>query len=178
QLLAAVTIRGGTSPTVTAPSGWTLVRSDAISTTVAQYVYRHRAGPSEPASWTWGFSKRESAAGTVSAFANVDPTNPVNAASGSANATSSSSITTSATSASRCGSLLVGLYGIARATSISPSTGMTEGAEAASSNGKHLASSEVSIRGMAATGTTGNPPATAGAPFVSIGQLVVLNPAG
>jgi hypothetical protein len=176
-LLAAVTVRGGTSPTVTAPAGWALVRSDAISTTVAQYVYRRLAGSTEPATWTWTFSKSESAAGTVSAFAGVDPTNPIAASSGSPNATSSASIATVATTASRSTSLLVGLFGIARATTIAAPTSMTAGAQAASSGGTYLAASEVSSVLLPAAGGTGAPSAVAGTSFVSIGQLVVLNPA-
>ncbi len=176
-LIAAITIRGGTSPRVTAPAGWTLIRSDAISTTVAQLVYRHTAGGSEPSSWTWPFSKKESAAGTVSAFGGVDPTNPIAAVSGSTNVASSVSITTATSASNRTGSVLVGLFGMARATTIASPVGMTEGAEAASAGGTYLASSEVATRWLTATGDTGAPTATANAPFVSIGQLVVVNPA-
>jgi hypothetical protein len=54
---------------------------------------------------------------------------------------------------------------------------MTGGAQAQSSAGTYLAASEVSFRLLSAVGTTGTPSATAGTAFVSIGQLVVLNPA-
>lgn len=174
-LLAAVTIRGGTSPTLTAPAGWTLVRSDAISTTVAQYVYRHRAGTTEPGSWT--FSRAESAAGTVSAFAGVDSIDPIAGSTGSANAASSPSISTGAATSTRAASMLVGFFGIARATTIAPPAAMSEGAEAASMGVTYLATSEVSMAVVSAIGSTGTRTAIAAASSVSIGQLVVLNPA-
>ena len=177
QLVAAVTVRGGTSPIVTPPTGWTLVRSDAISTTIAQYVYRRLAGSSEPSGWTWTFSKSEAAAGTITALAAVDPITPIGSTSGSRNATSSTSIATSATSAATSGGLLVGFYGIARATTIAPAGGMTEGAEAAAGQGTYLATSEVSLRALGGAGATFNPTAMAAAASVSIGQLIVLNPA-
>jgi hypothetical protein len=178
-LLAAITVRGGTSPVVTAPAGWTLVRSDAISTTVAQHVYRHLAGSSETGSstWTWTFSKAEAAAGTISAFAGVDPIAPIDASTGSSNAVSSTSISTGAAAASRAGSVLVGLFGIARSTAIAAPFAMIEGAEAASTAGSYFATSEVSTTFLAAAGSAGPRTATAGTASVSIGQLVVLNPA-
>jgi hypothetical protein len=177
QLIAAVTLRGGTTARVTAPSGWTLVRSDAISTTMAQAVYRHRAAASDPASWTWTFSKKESAAGTIGAYDGVDPTNPIGAATGSPNTTSSRSIATTAASAPNAGGLLLGIYGIARATTIASGSGMTDAIEAASSSGSRLASSALATLPLSSDGRTPNPTALATLGAVSIGQLVVLNPA-
>jgi len=178
-LLAAVTVRGGASPTVIAPAGWTLVRSDAVSTTIAQSVYSHVVGSSETGSgtWTWTFSKAEAAAGTISAFAAVDLVSPIAGSTGSPNAVSSTSITTGSATATRPGSLLVGLFGIARATTIAPPWAMIEGAEAAATAGSYLATSEVSTTFLSAAGSAGTRTATAAAASVSIGQLVVLNPA-
>jgi hypothetical protein len=176
-LVAAITVRGGTSPTLTAPAGWTLVRSDAVSTTVAQYVYRHLAESSDGGTWTWTFSKAEGAAGTVSAFAGVDPIDPIAGSTGSPNAVSSASIATGPATSSRDGSMLVGLFGMARSTTIAPPSGMTEGAEAASIAGSYFATSQVSMTVLSAAGSSGTRTATAAAASVSIGQLVILNPA-
>jgi hypothetical protein len=178
-LLAAITLRGGTSPTVTAPAGWTLVRSEAISTTIAQYVYRHAAGASDTGSstWTWTFSKPEGAAGTISAFAGVDLLNPIASSSGSPNAVSSTSITTGPATSTRASSVLVGFFGIARVTSIAPPFAMVEGAEGASTAGSYFATSEVSTTFLAAAGSGGGKTALSASASVSIGQLVVLNPA-
>src|SRR5574338_1038351 len=54
-LVAAVTVRG--APTITAPSGWTLIRSDASGTALSQALYRKVAGGSEPSSYAWTFSE-------------------------------------------------------------------------------------------------------------------------
>jgi hypothetical protein len=178
-LLAAITVRGGTSPTVTAPAGWTLVRSEAISTTVAQSVYRHEAGSFETGSstWTWTFSKPEGAAGTISAFAGVDLGSPIADSTGSPNAISSTSITTGPATSTRANSVLVGFFGIARATSIAPPFAMIEGAEAVSTAGSYFATSEVSTTFLSAAGSGGAKTALSASGSVSIGQLVVLNPA-
>jgi hypothetical protein len=178
-LLAAITVRGGTSPTVTAPAGWTLVRSEAISTTVAQSIYRHEAGSSESGSstWTWTFSKPEGAAGTISAFAGVDQGSAIAASTGSPNAVSSTSITTGPATSTRANSMLVGFFGIARATSIAPPFAMVEGAEAVSTAGSYFATSEVSTTFLSAAGSSGAKTALSASASVSIGQLVVLNPA-
>ena len=64
--------RGASSPARASSSS---TSRSPVSTTVAQYVYGHVAGSSETGSrtWTWTFSKAEAAAGTISAFAGVDP---------------------------------------------------------------------------------------------------------
>ncbi|HEU4571348.1 MAG TPA: hypothetical protein VFR93_01575, partial [Candidatus Limnocylindrales bacterium] len=177
QLIAAVTLRGGTAPRVSAPAGWTLVRTDAVSTTIAQSVYRHRATAGDPASWTWTFSKKEAAAGTIGAFDGVDPTDPIGADTGSSNTKSSTSIATVAATAPRAGSLLVAIFGIARATSISAGGGMANAIEASSSGGSRLAASALATLALVSDGRTPNPAALATLAAVSIGQLIVLNPA-
>ena len=53
-LLAAIT--GQTLPTISAPVGWSLVRSDANGAELRQSIFVRAAGGSEPASYTFTFS--------------------------------------------------------------------------------------------------------------------------
>ena len=55
-LVASLDVRG--TPTVTAPAGWTLVRSDASSGTMTKATYWHLVGPSDPGPYAWGLLVR------------------------------------------------------------------------------------------------------------------------
>ena len=91
-LLAVVTVRG--SATITAPSGWTLVRTDNSGTTLRQSVYWRRA-EGAPSSFTFRFSGRVPASGGVVAYEGVDtvgaPT-PIDVHHGRATTSSTTSI--------------------------------------------------------------------------------------
>ena len=55
------------SPTVTAPSGWTLIRRDVNSATthMSQSLYWHAVGACGPANYTWQFSTINSSGGSI-----------------------------------------------------------------------------------------------------------------
>ncbi len=74
-LLADISERG--TPTITPPSGWTLLNSTASGTTVTDAVYYKVAGSSEPASYTFSFSTATSATGAIMGYVGVDTTNPI-----------------------------------------------------------------------------------------------------
>src|ERR1051325_2422340 len=57
-LLAGIYVTG--SPTITPPSGWTLVQSTAKS-----YIYDKFAGSSEPSSYVWSLSSTQTIGGSV-----------------------------------------------------------------------------------------------------------------
>ena len=76
--------------TVTAPSGWTLIRSDVTGSSsgdLRQSIYYHLAGSSEPLRYTWGLSTAAEANGALSAWAGVDGSAPVATSSGRTDAT-------------------------------------------------------------------------------------------
>jgi MSHA biogenesis protein MshQ len=83
-MIASIGVRPNTV-TITAPSGWTLVRRVDNGTT-GNYnslaVYRKLAGASEPASYTWTFSASTPAAGGIQSFSGVDPGTPVDVENG------------------------------------------------------------------------------------------------
>ena len=127
-LVAAITVRS--TPVITPPAGWSLVRSDARATTFSQAVYVHVAGGSEPASYTWTFSTSQTALGTIAA-GGVDTANPIVTHSGLATS-SSTAITAPSLTVGVANTRLVGFFGIVGKTTISPAAGMTKRIESVS----------------------------------------------
>jgi len=74
-MVAAVGIRG--TPTVTPPSGWTLIRRDQASTYTTQALYARVVTAAEPASYVWVFSQPVPAAGGIVAYQGVNTATPV-----------------------------------------------------------------------------------------------------
>jgi hypothetical protein len=170
-LLAAVDVRG--SPTITAPAGWTLVRSDQSGYTIKQSVYYKIAGSSEPASYTWTFASSQGASGGIAAYIGVDTSAPIAATAGQANA-ASTQITAPSVTTTGPNQLVVGLFGTAVATTVGQPAGFAERYEASSTAGTYRATSELSDRLQTSAGSTGTLVATAGASATSIGQTIVL----
>ena len=174
-LLAVISVRG--NPTILPPSGWTEVRLDINGNTIRQGVYVHVAGGSEPASYTFDFSKAHSAAGGIVAFSGVDGSNPVDAHDGQINA-SSTSITAPSITTTGPDRMLVGFFGIPSLTSMTPPGGMTERIDvAAPSTNTYKVTAGVASGLVAAAGATGTRTAVAANSATNIGQLVALRPA-
>ncbi len=95
-MIASVSVRPS-SATVTAPSGWTLIRrtDNANSPTNSLAVYRKVAGASEPSSYAWTFSTATGSAGGIQSFSGVDTANPISAESGQTTASGLSHATPS-----------------------------------------------------------------------------------
>ena len=175
-LLATVDVRG--QPVVTAPVGWTLLRTDTAGTSIRKATFWRLATASEPASYTWGFNKPRSAVGTILAYDGVSATSPIQASSGQVNAASRSiaapSLTTTTPDA-----VVVGLFGLAKRATVTPPAGMTERSEVVSAAGViPVATGETADRSQAQPGATGPQVATASSGGVNIGQLVALTPSG
>ena len=63
------------APSVTAPAGWSLVRTDVTTAANAQTLqaaYVHVAGGSEPSSYTWSLGSKKGAAGAILAYSGVN----------------------------------------------------------------------------------------------------------
>lgn len=175
-LLAMVTVRS--LPTITAPSGWTLVRSDVSGTALLQSVYVKVAGASEPASYTWTFDVPVSAAaGGISAYSGVDTTTPVNVSGGQANA-ASTTVTAPSVTTTVANARLVGLFGTTNNATFTPPSGMTERFDVAMDGAGSDVAGEGADVNQAAAGASGTKAATASLNAVNIGQLVALKPSG
>ena len=175
-LVAAITVRS--TPIITPPAGWSLVRSDARVSTFSQAVYVHVAGGSEPASYTWTFSTSQTALGTIAAFSGVDTANPIVANSGLATS-SSTAITAPSLTVGVADTRLVGFFGIVGKTTISPAAGMTERIESVSPAGASAKMTvELADQPNPASGSTGTRTATGAKSAHNIGQLIALRAGG
>jgi hypothetical protein len=145
------------------------VLSTVDSTTSRTVVFSHVAS-GEPADYTFTFSKAQAAAVAVSAYSGVSA---VGASAGQANA-SSTSITAPSVSATS-GDVLVGFFATARATTVTPPSGMSERAEADTPSTTSKTTIEAADTTVSSTGATGTKVATAGGASANIGQLVVLS---
>lgn len=172
-MVASVNVK--TAPTITAPSGWTLVRIDKNGTAEEQAVYTHVAQASEPASYTWTFASAKAAAGGIAAFSGVDTTNPVDTSSGRTGGSSTSIVAPSVTT-STPNTMLVGLYGILAKRTITPPSGLTERWDVfGSATSKTTSEGATGIQSQA--GATGDKVAKASKANKNIGQLIALKPA-
>jgi hypothetical protein len=176
-MLAVVDAQG--APGVTAPVGWTLVRTDnstSASPSVGQTTFVHIAGAAEPASYTFTLSAARGAAGGIVAYAGVDGANPIEASSGAVAA--ASSVTAPAVTTTGTGRMIVGLFGVAPDRTVTPPAGMTERHEATATStpGQKVTTESADVVQAAAGSTGGKTAAFSGAAGRLVGQLVALRP--
>jgi hypothetical protein len=79
--IADVLTYGGSKPTITAPTGWQLIRNDATATT-RQSLYSHAIVASDPSTSTWTFSEAVDAQGAILVLDNAAAASPVDMTSG------------------------------------------------------------------------------------------------
>ena len=172
-LVAALDIAGTT--TVTAPSGWTLVRSTSSGSSLTQATYVHVAGTSEPSSYQWRFSSQRTASAVLAAYIGVNTTTPVDVSSGGSSSNSSSDVAPSVTT-TVAGDLLIGVFGEAANATVTPPAGMLEQLEQAAGTSTTRVLSELSDQQLGAAGATGTRTATLSKSGANVGQLIALRP--
>jgi hypothetical protein len=172
-MVASVDVRA--LPTITPPPGWTLIRADTNGTAMTMATYYRVAELAEPPSYTWGFSLKKAAAAGIVAYSGVDTVTPIDASDGSVS-TSSTSITTPSITTTVPEARLVGFFGLATNTTVTPPTGMIERGDVASTYGTDVAL-EGADEVQSAAGATGPRTATAASTARNIGHLVALRPA-
>jgi peptidoglycan/xylan/chitin deacetylase (PgdA/CDA1 family) len=172
-LIAAIEISGTT--TVTAPSGWVLIRSTTSGSALTQASYVHTAGASEPSSYQWQFSSSRLASATVAAYVGVNGTTPVDVSSGGSSSGSTSIIAPSLTTTTT-GDLLIGAFGGAANASVTPATGMLEENEQLAGTGNSRLVIELCDQQLGAAGATGTRTATLSKSGANVGQLIALRP--
>jgi RHS repeat-associated protein len=174
-LVAAIASR--TAPTITAPVGWSLVRSDVNGTSLTQAIFVRTAGGSEPANYTFPFSVPTlSATGGIIAYSGLDPLSPIDVSGGQAN-TSSASVTAPSVTTTMSDVIVAGFFATTDDATFTPPAAMTERFDVLA-DGTAQVSSEGTEVVQAAAGATGTKVATASIAGVNIGALVGLRPAG
>ena len=173
-LLAAIDTLG--VPTITPPTGWTLVGSEIVNgTSMKQATYVHVASGTEPAAYVWTFSATSTATAVIQAYSGVDTANPINVSGGQANA-SSTSIGSPSVNVTVSGAMLVAFFGIASNATITPPSGHAERGEVVAGPGNNRITSEGNDDPHP-LGPSGTHSATASKAGLSIGQVVILKPA-
>lgn len=171
-LVASVDVRG--RPTVTAPAGWLSLSSTDNNDTMRKTVFWRRVTVEEPATHTFALSETQAASGVLMAFAGVADISAVQAAA-AANAPSRMLVTPSLTTRT-AGNVMLALFGTAVRTSILAGPGLSEAAEASTSQGAYHVTSQVSVLSRPDAGASGVLTATAGHIAANIGAVVVLQP--
>jgi chitodextrinase len=171
--VASVDVRG--RPTITAPTGWRLLRTDDNATTMRKATYVKVATTTEPASYTWALSSSQGAAATIQAYGNVDVSNPVELSAGQVNAASTSLNAPAVTAGA--GDLVLALFGAANLVAVTPPAGYLERAEAGTPAGTYKVTSESADVLATSAGDTGALTARSSLSSQSIGHTVVLRPA-
>jgi hypothetical protein len=174
-MIASVAARG--NPNFTAPAGWTLIRLDINGFTLRQALYWKVATGSEPPSYTWTLSNSQAAAGGIVAYSGVDTTNPIDVHSGafSPSGATSSAVAPSVTTTVN-GAMIVGFFGVARNTGVTPPAGMTERFDVVANGGTYPQAVESADVLQAAAGATGDKIATYSGTAQNVAQLLALRP--
>ncbi len=117
-----VASQSGTS--ITAPSGWHLIRSTAASAGLKVATYYKVATSSEPSTYRWAFGATETATGGIASFIGVSTTSPIDISSGRVNSGATAlfyQITTTYP-----GDLVLAFVGVAGNSTVTPPSGFTE----------------------------------------------------
>ncbi|MCA1832871.1 MAG: DNRLRE domain-containing protein [Actinobacteria bacterium] len=175
-LIAGIATRG--TPTVTAPTGWTLIRTRETGSSWTLQSYYHVAGSSEPTSYTWTLSVAKAAAGTVTAYTGVDTTSPIDVTSGHLDNTAATSITATGVTTTAGNDLVVGIFENTGAATFTPPAGMTErGEDQSNAAGQSHVDIETADISQTTAGATGDKIATGSAANTGAAELVALRAA-
>jgi len=174
-LLASVDVRG--KSTITAPAGWTPLRTDIVGTAMSKATYWKSATATEPAGYTWTLSASATAVGVMMSYSGVSTSAPIEAVNGQV-ATAGTAVTAPSVQASSTNTRLVALFGVARSADLSAPPGLVEQTEVDSSAGLAFAvTAAIADGGVAGPGATGNKVASSSAAGPNVGHLVALRPA-
>ncbi len=174
-LLATVDFRG--NPTVTPPSGWTLVRTDDNGNTSGKSTYYKFATGSEPLSYTFRLSNSTNAAvGALLAYRGVSATIPIDAHGGQADTSQDPSIVAPSIRTNRANTRLLFLGHISGNKTFTPPSGMAERYDLTTSVAQYPISGEGADQAVANAGATGSRTATASGNGTGIGQLIAIRP--
>ena len=175
QLLAQISVGGGSVISITPPPGWTAVQDQSNSTNVQGAVFSYTATASDPTSWTWTLSAAEPAAADLTAYTGVNATTPIDV-SASTTATATTSQTAPVLTTTANDDLLVTDYALGPAATVTAPTGANERANLAST-GTSPVTAEASETQLAAAGPSPTPTATTAAASNSVSIAVALEPA-
>jgi hypothetical protein len=168
--LVVVGPSAGFLPTITAPIGWTSIRTDTDpgNNTLKQQLW-YRVANSEPANYTWTFSLSVKAAGAIVTYANANTGGPIDDKAGQGNA-SSTSVTAPGVTTTKDSDTLLFLGSTNAGQAVSAPFGESQRV----SNGTNTPGLGVGDDLLGNAGATGNRTGSTNTAAVNIGQLVAL----
>lgn len=155
-LVAAIAVAGGSGATITAPSGWTAVRTDNVSTNLQLAIYRKRQLNTDPIEWTFTLDSSRAASGILAAYVDCNPTTPVDATGLATVSSAGTSITTAAVTTANNNELVLRFVAGDAAATFTPPTdvyvrGDVVGLDGAATIGLALFDNVVTAAGSAPT---------------------------
>jgi hypothetical protein len=174
--LMIATVTTAAASTITAPPGWTAVRTDTSGQALRQVVFSRLVANGDPTSFSWTLSQAVATVGTIEVYRGVDTVSPIEANTGRVNAASSSIQITPASSASPHAVAFVA-YAVAWNATITAPQVIIDHVGVGTQRGNSRVAVRVGDRVMPAPGTTGPMTAASSKSSVSIGQVIVLRPA-
>jgi hypothetical protein len=175
-MIAAITIRGGSGVTITAPNGWTSIQNTntAGNEIKTQSWYKVASG-SEGSSYTWTWTGARAASGVVASYSGVDPNTPIDTSGSQANSSATTHTAPSITPTNGSNYLVV-IYGISNSYPISSTSPLTDRGYSASSGSSNLTATRIADEQLRHTGATGSRIVTTTLGAASVGQQVALLP--
>jgi hypothetical protein len=174
-MVALLDVRGTSS--VTAPAGWTLIRTDTYTTSLRMHAYWRVATAADPVSWTWTFSGSRLAAGAIHAYSGVDTTTPIDASGGAPAPSASATSTAPSITTTVANTMLVAFYANLADATWTPPAGFTERADLIGTSPTQFTSMLSADALRPAAGATGPQTANASKSSGNAAQLIALRPA-
>ncbi len=172
-LVAHVAYESGSSITITAPGGWTLIRKTDAASDVGEATYYRVAGGSEGASYTFTLSQSKKFSAAIAAYYGVHNPSPQSATSSGATGASSTTATATSITTTFTDSLVLAFFTNKKNSTWTPPTGMTERYDVPNAAGGMPSLSSASVV-QAAAAATGAKAATSSDAEIWVAQLVAL----
>jgi hypothetical protein len=161
---------------ITAPAGWTLVRT--ITDTMRLSIYRRTADASEPASYTWSSSISRRIAVGIVAFSGVNPVAPIQIENGAGEPVTQAAHTTPTITTTGASTWLVSIFGDRRngGSTWTPPEGATERVDVRATSGTNDPSLAINTQGPAAAGDHSHTATANGASGAACMAILALQP--
>lgn len=172
-LIMQITARGGTSTTITTPSGWTLLNSVTSGTTLIQSIY-WKVANSEPSSYTVTLTSNK-ASGTITSLGGAKTTS-LSSINYAGQATTSTTCTApSVSTATSVNVMRLFLDGMASGGTVGNPTGWVSGNQLSSTGGSTGTRTTSGVAYLNGSGTSfGSVTSTNSTNAVTIGHQVVI----
>lgn len=174
-LIAVVAVVGGTGITITAPTGWTLIRRSNSGTDVALATYWKRSAPGDAETFTWTITSGI-AAGGIMAYVDANVDDPVDVSAEEATTPASVTATAPAATATVTRGYVLHAYGAKSGTVMAEPTTDDKRFDAESHDQAGQAGAMLSDLELTVAGATLAAEATLGVSAINIGQTIVLQP--